>query len=81
MRPVDEAVHPPMFNGVVVDVIHMPVEIILIDYQMRPEPPLPYAAFAAIAAALQHGFPLVDGAGKMPLQQIPAGRKICIPCR
>ena len=45
--PIDSARHQPMFDRVVVDVIHVMFEIDLISYLMFPETSLPQVGFTS----------------------------------
>ncbi len=47
-RPIDRAVHVAVFDGIPMDVIHMPVEILLVPYLVLPKSPLPNGAFAML---------------------------------
>ncbi|MCY1295741.1 hypothetical protein D3C85_1361560 [compost metagenome] len=61
-----------MLTRVVVDVIHMPGEVVFVANAVFPEAALPDAAFAFAGAAFRHA--LVDGqiAGEPGLDQPPA---------
>ena len=69
-RPIDCTPDMPVLNRVVMDVIHMPLQITMIPNQVFPEAPLPDAAFTLIGAALGYRFPLRNPAGETALISI-----------
>ena len=50
MRPLDRRLGPPMLDGVVMDVIHVPCQIGVIANLVLPKAPLPDAALAGLLA-------------------------------
>ena len=81
MRPIGDTSHPAMFYRVPMDVIRVAIEIFLVANQVLPETPLPYSPLAAFCAALGDAFAFPECAAKIALDQIPAGRKICVALR
>lgn len=81
IRPIDNPPHLPVFCRIPMDIIHVLIEILLVDNEVRPESPLPDTASTSLSAAFRNAFSLLQGSGRSPFNQIPARRKIPIPRR
>ena len=78
MRPISDALHQAVFNGIDMHVIHVRREIGFVPYQMFPISALPDTALAPALAHDRATFGNGKRLGKPGLDQAPAHRKIII---
>ena len=50
MRPIVRAFHEDVFDGVVMDIVHVPFEILVVANRVFPETALPHRTFAVAQA-------------------------------
>ena len=65
-----------MLHRIDVYIVHVPLKIVVVTNQMFPIPPLPDAAFAFAAAALDYRFASRDGSRELRLDERPALREV-----
>src|SRR3990172_4696221 len=81
MGPIHRRCHVTVFHRVMVDVIHVPLIILFITYQMPPEAPLPDAALSLSRPASVAPFARRQPARESALDQHPAGGEILVVLR
>jgi len=78
MRPIGNAADPSVLDRIPMDIIHMPVEILIVADQVLPEAALPNATFTSSRPAFGNPFGFFYSTRELAFDQIPTSGKICI---